>query len=131
MPQITRKIKKQIQSIGNIRKITRAVELVSTVKMKKATAAVVAARPYANLAWQMVLNLAARTSEEFHPLLQPRDKINRLGLVLISSNRGLCGVFNQQIVREALGYVASEKEKSRPQTVEFITLGRKGAAASL
>ena len=131
MPQSTRKIKKQIQSIGNIRKITKAMELVSTVKMKKATASVVAARPYANLAWQMVLNLAARSGEEFHPLLQPREKINRLGVVLISSNRGLCGVFNQQIVREALRYVAGEKGKSQPQAVEFITLGRKGAAASV
>lgn len=129
MALVTRKIKRQIQSVRNIKKITKAMELVSTAKMKKAVKAVLASRPYTQLAWQVVLNLAARTDPRFHPLLQKREEIKKIGLVLLSSNRGLCGVFNQQIIRQALSYLYLEQEKTKPETIEFITLGRKGAKA--
>ena len=127
MALVTRKIKRQIQSIKNTQKIAKAMELVSAAKMRKAVNAVLATRPYANLAWQVVFNLASRTNPELHPLLHQRPKIKKIGVILFSSNRGLCGVFNQQIIRKTLSYI--QKESSSNATIEFITLGKKGATA--
>ncbi len=122
----SRKIKKQIQSIGNIKKITKAMELVSTAKMQKAVNAVLASRPYAQLAWQIVLNIAGRVDTKLHPLLQIND-VKKIGVVVLSSNRGLCGVFNQQIFKKALSYLSDELKNNDDAVFEFITLGRKGA----
>lgn len=127
MALLTRKIKRQIQSTKNTQKITRAMELVSAAKMRKAVAAVLASRPYAGLAWQMVTTLAKTTNRELHALLIQREPIKKIGVVLVSANRGLCGVFNQQIAREALKFVATERERAHVEAIEFITLGRKGA----
>jgi F-type H+-transporting ATPase subunit gamma len=127
MALLTRKIKRQIQSIKNTQKITKAMELVSASKMRKAVNAVLASRPYAGLAWEMVTTLAATTNRELHALLIQRDPVKKIGVVLISANRGLCGVFNQQVAREALKFVATERERDHVESIEFITLGRKGA----
>ena len=127
MALVTRKIKRQIQSIKNTQKITKAMELVSAAKMRKAVNAVLATRPYANLAWQVISNLASRTNPELHPLLHQRKKIKKIGVILFSSNRGLCGIFNQQIIRKTLSFV--KNESSANTAVEFITLGKKGATA--
>jgi len=127
MALLTRKIRRQINSIKNTQKITKAMELVSTAKMRKAVNAVLACRPYANLAWQMVTSLSAVTNRELHPLLQLRQPVEKIGLVLISANRGLCGAFNQQIVREAFQFVASQRADANGSCMEFITIGRKGA----
>jgi len=128
MALLTRKIKRQIQSIKNTKKITKAMELVSASKMRKAVNAVLASRPYSQLAWQIVLNLAARTQRHIHPLLHQRQKVKSIGILLLSSNRGLCGVFNQQIAREAINFVQTQIAHDKEVNIEFITLGKKAGA---
>lgn len=127
MALLTRKIKSQIQSIKNTQKITKAMELVSGAKMRKAVNAVLASRPYSNLAWQTIATLSETVNRELHALLFDRQTAKKIGVVLISANRGLCGVFNQQIAREALRFIQEEKQSDSIEKIEFITLGRKGA----
>lgn len=129
MAQVSRKIKRQIQSIKNTKKITKAMEMVSASKMKKSINAVLATRPYARMAWQMILDLASRTDRSLHPLLQERNDIKKIGIVILSSNRGLCGIFNQQVIRQALKLAKFVADKLDNKSYEFITLGRKGAQA--
>ncbi len=131
MALLTRKIKRQIHSIKSTQKITKAMELVSASKMRKAINAVLASRPYSKLAWQMVNTLSQGTSHDLHELLKPREPLKGVGVVLISANRGLCGVFNQQVMREALKFVSSQRSNPQVTAVEFITLGRKGALQSV
>ena len=121
MALLTRKIKRQIHSIKNTQKITKAMELVSASKMRKAINAVLASRPYSKLAWQMVNTLSQGTSHDLHELLKPREPIKKVGVVLISANRGLCGVFNQQVMREALKGILPEKIRTRQDKIGFAT----------
>ncbi|MBI5466424.1 MAG: ATP synthase F1 subunit gamma [Candidatus Kerfeldbacteria bacterium] len=123
MPQATREIKRRIRSIKNTRQITRAMELVSAAKMRRAVQNVLATRTYAALGWQLLQELSQRTSPAHHPLLVKRDKVKRLGLVLISSNRGLCGGFNYQISHRADNYI---KQQVAPPEVGLIALGKRG-----
>lgn len=118
-----REIRRRIKSITNTKKITKAMELVSASKMRKAVNNVLATRSYANLAWRVVLDLAGKTESKYHPLLEKRP-LKKIGIVLISSNRGLCGGFNGQIAAK----VAKEIKKYEAQNiaVELITLGKRG-----
>ncbi len=104
MPQATREIKRRIRSISNTGKVTKAMELVSSAKMRRAVQAVLASRAYANQAWELVLNLAERTDPEQHSLLQ-RSTSPTVCLILISSNRGLVGGFNAQLITKAREYL--------------------------
>ena len=97
MPKGTLAIRRQIKSIGNTKKMTKAMELVSASKMRKAIAAVLATRPYATHAADVLRYLSSRSSggsgEVVHPLLAVRE-VKRVGIIVISTNKGLCGGFN-------------------------------------
>lgn len=125
MPQATRDIKRRIKSIANTKKITKAMEMVAAAKMRKAVSNVLLSRDYAQTAWQLVKNLAARTDSRYHPLLKVRPQVKRIGLILITSNRGLCGGFNNQIIQQAFKYI---KEQSQQQQIKvaLVSLGKKG-----
>ncbi len=125
MPVATRDIKRRIRSIGNTRKITKAMELVAAAKMRKAVQAVLATRAYAHAAWEIVTDLAHRSQEELHPLLQKSKKTRSLAIILITSNRGLCGGFNREIIEETGTYI-HEQKNGGVQTVDVILLGKKG-----
>ena len=112
MPSASREIKRRIKSITNTRKITKAMELVAASKMRKAARAVLATRAYSNAAWDIVKDLSTRTDPAHHPLLQRREKkVSKVGLILITSNRGLCGGFNREIIESVAGYM--RKHNSR------------------
>lgn len=128
MPQATRETKRHIKSISSIRKITKAMELVSVAKMRRATKAVLASRAYADLAWQTIQNLAARADSKHSPLLTKRP-IKKIASVLITSNRGLAGSFNNQIIALALNFLAKKKQAGKE--VFLFTLGKKGRDAIL
>ncbi len=123
----TRDIRRRIKSIQNTKKITKAMEMVASSKMRKAVESVLATRPYASLAWQLILNVSAKTEEELHPLLEKKKEVRKIGIVLVSSNRGLCGSFNQQVIKAATNYLKQEKGESQALEFEFITMGKKGA----
>ena len=122
MPQ-TRDIKRRIKSVHSTKKVTKAMEMVSAAKMRKAVSNVLASRSYASLAWELVKNLALRTDSKYHPLLKLKDKIKTVAVVLITSNRGLCGGFNAQIINRTTNYIKQQYAGS--QTV-LVTLGKKG-----
>lgn len=118
-----RDIRRRIKSINNTKKITKAMELVSAAKMRKATNRVTSSRPYSNTSWQVLLDLSGRAEKVLHPLLEEREPIQNVALVVISSNRGLCGGFNSHIVELAVK-IWREAERLG-QKVEFITLGKR------
>ncbi len=126
MAVATREIKRRIRSVGNTRKITKAMEMVAASKMRKAVAAVLATRAYANSAWQIVKNLSARTDPSQHPLLEKRKKIKKIGVILITSNRGLCGGFNREIIERVATYVQHQQQLQNGIAADVILLGTRG-----
>ena len=93
-------IKRRIKSVKNTRQITKAMKMVSAAKLKKAQDEIVAARPYAEKMLELIASLASKASSDSHPLLENRGG-NRVGLLIFTSDRGLCGSFNSQILRNA------------------------------
>ncbi len=120
----TKEIQRRIKSVGSIKKVTRAMEMVAASKMRRSVEAVLKTRTYSDLAWLTILNIAASSDakEKGHPLLDSRAKTKKIAIVLISSNRGLCGSFNSNIVNKA---VESLKEQGEVE-VDFILVGKKG-----
>ncbi len=104
----TKTIKRRIKSIGNTKKITKAMEMISAVKMRRAVANVLSSRSYANLAWEIVQEIASSTDVQVHQLLSGRP-VKRIGVVLIASNRGLAGGFNSRILQETHKYIENIK----------------------
>lgn len=91
-------IKRRIKSVKNTQQITKAMKMVSAAKLKKAQDEIVAARPYAEKLLGLITGLASKTSPDSHPLLASTGG-NRLGVILFTSDRGLCGGFNTQLLR--------------------------------
>ncbi len=116
-----REIKRRIQSIGNLGQVTRALQAVAASNVRKAQAATLATRAYANAAWEVIVNLGAVTDESLHPLLTRRTEVERILVVLISGERGLCGAYNQNVVRTAHNFVTRRGLPTR-----YITVGRRG-----
>jgi F-type H+-transporting ATPase subunit gamma len=118
-----REIKRRIRSVDNIGQITRAMEAVAASKMKRAQDQVLGTRAYAQKAWEVLTHLAGQwtADEAMHPLLQVRP-VRAVGLVLMTSDRGLCGAFNHNMIRRALEYIETAGET----TVQLITVGRVG-----
>src|SRR4030042_2539697 len=139
----TRELKRRIKSVGNTKKITRAMEMVAASKMRRAVAAVLAIRPYAHSAWSVLTNMARAFQNYETPLLAARE-VKKICIVLVSSNRGLCGGLNSQLLRKVTEQVkkptllkvnrAGDRriESSVPDEqieIDFITVGKKGSAA--
>lgn len=117
-----REIRRRIKSVKSIAQVTRAMQAVSASKMRRAQEAVLATRHYAQRAWTLLTHLATEWGEkaEIHPLLQVRP-VNKVALVLLTSDRGLCGAFNANIIRQALEHI-----EALPAPVDIVTVGRKG-----
>ena len=122
----TRTIKRRIKSVMNTRKITKAMELVAASKMRKAVNAVVSSRDFAILAWDTVSAIGKTTNTSSHPLLKKRDKDERILIVLLTSDRGLAGPFNTNILRKVTKTIHELENDSK---IDFITIGKKGADA--
>lgn len=118
-----REVKKRIRSVKNIGQITRALEAVSASRVRKAQARVLAIRAYSEKAWEILLNVqsSATRGVPLHPLLTPRSEIKNALIVLITSDRGLAGAYNTNIMRVARRFA---ERLNRP--VRYITVGRKG-----
>ncbi|MGQ0561138.1 MAG: ATP synthase F1 subunit gamma [Gemmatimonadota bacterium] len=122
----TRELKRRIRSIRKTRQITRTMEMVSTSKLKRASDRVHAARPYAQRLMDVIGRLMAPELRERYPLLRSPAKVNRAAVVLITSNRGMAGAFNVNLIREARRL--SERLRSNGVDVELHGVGRKGIA---
>ncbi len=119
----TKEIKRRITSIKNTKKITKAMELVAAAKMKKAVGMTVASRVYAGYSWEVLTSLSQYVDETTHELLKERNG-NRKLIVLITSNRGLCGSYNAQIMRKVIAQMRTHPEDE----LSFVTVGKKGDA---
>jgi F-type H+-transporting ATPase subunit gamma len=126
----TKEIQRRIKSVVSTKKITRAMEMVAAAKMRKAIEGVLRTRTYANLSWTTVLNLSkqAKKKQIYHPLLTPRDKINKIAIILLSSNRGLCGGFNTAIVNKAHQSIKKHQINGEDIKTDFVLIGKKGQA---
>jgi len=120
-----RELRRRIKSVQNTRKITKTMELVATSKLKRAQDRVVAARPYAAALAEVIGDLYAPELAERFPLLrQPGGKSRRVALVVITANRGLCGAFNANLIREARRRI--EQLESEGARVDLHLIGKKG-----
>jgi F-type H+-transporting ATPase subunit gamma len=122
MPSL-KDIRKRINSVKNTQKITRAMKMVSAAKLRRAQDAIIAARPYANTLDEVVLELSAQAGDEGHPLMQQREG-TRAQLLLVTSDRGLAGAFNAQVVRRVESFV--DTELSDFTDVSLRIVGKKG-----
>jgi F-type H+-transporting ATPase subunit gamma len=113
----TRDIRRRIKSVKNTRQITKAMELVAASKMKKAQQAALAGRPYAQLMAAMLAALGPRIEESTHPFLQKREVRTR-GILLITTDKGLCGPLNANLFK-LVGEVKTP--------AKFVAIGRKGS----
>jgi F-type H+-transporting ATPase subunit gamma len=114
----TRDIRRRIKSVKNTAQITKAMQMVASSKMRKAQLAALAGRPYASLMNNMLAQVSGHSGDFSHPLMEKRDVKKRV-VVLISTDKGLCGALNSNLTREAA--------KFDKNTTVFVCAGRKGA----
>jgi F-type H+-transporting ATPase subunit gamma len=124
MPKASlRDIRKRIASVRSTRQITKAMKMVAAAKLRRAQENILANRPYAAKMIEVLRSLAARTSPDAHPLLYRREP-KRIELVVFTSDRGLCGAFNMNLIQRAERFQEEEKSGAESLTLSFI--GRKG-----
>jgi F-type H+-transporting ATPase subunit gamma len=116
-------IRKRITSIRNTQQITKAMKMVSAAKLRRAQEAALLARPYADKMNDILINLSARVSRSAHPLLATREE-KRIQLVLVTSDRGLCGGYNANLVRAAEAFIRTH---GAGKEILLALVGRKGA----
>ncbi len=120
MPNI-RDIRRRIKSARNIQQITRAMKFVSAARLRKAQDRVIAARPYARQMLAVLNSVASRVPEHMHPLLAVRGD-EKIELLVITADKGLCGAYNTNILRQALEFIEHRAGKH----VELNILGKRG-----
>ncbi|GFR39386.1 ATP synthase gamma chain [Insulibacter thermoxylanivorax] len=119
-----REIKRRLKSVRNMRQITKAMEMVAAANLRRAQVRAESARPYAEKMREVIATIAAGAKEEVqHPMLQSRP-IKRTGYLIITSDRGLAGGYNANLLREAIE-VIHERHKS-PDEYAILVIGRKG-----
>ena len=122
----SRDIYRRMKSVDSTRKITRTMEMVATAKLAQAQGRVIRARPYSAGLRDMIARLATPDLAEAQPLLRQPDRIRRAAIVLLTSNRGLCGAFNVNLIRTAQAQIRELEEAGAE--VEFHVYGNKGIA---
>ncbi|MBZ5516420.1 MAG: ATP synthase F1 subunit gamma [Acidobacteriia bacterium] len=114
-------IRRRIRSVKSTQQITRAMKMVAAARLRRAQERVFNVRPYANQMLTLLSSLAARTEQCAHPLLAVRP-VERLLLVLVTADKGLCGAFNANLIRAAQAYLDAQSGRK----VSMIAVGRKG-----
>jgi F-type H+-transporting ATPase subunit gamma len=114
-------IRRRIRSVKNTQQITKAMKMVAAAKLRRAQDRMMAARPYAAALRQVLASVASRVDMSKHPLLQTREEENKVLLLVVTADRGLCGAFNTNVIRAAQNAIA---EKGW-QEVHLLPIGRK------
>mgnify|MGYP003394474806 CR=1 FL=1 len=114
-------IRRRVSSVRNIQQITKAMKMVSAARLRRAQEAAIAARPYAEKLEAVLQNLATQGQSLSHPLLTAREEQN-IDLLLVTSDRGLCGGFNSNLVRAAEAFIRTHPT----QKVTVTIVGRRG-----
>lgn len=116
-------IKKRIVSVKNTRQITKAMKMVSAAKLRRAQESVVAARPYANKINEVLKSLTSGVKDDLNPLMEVRD-VKKLLLIVITSDRGLCGGFNTNLCKAGERFIKEHKDQY--EQIRVASVGRKG-----
>jgi F-type H+-transporting ATPase subunit gamma len=119
-----RDIRNRIAGVRKTQKITRAMKMVSAAKFARATRAVLSARPYAEKIHEVLASVAPGVDPEAHPLIVPREKVRRLDVVLFTSDRGLCGAYNGNLIKHAERMIVERSPDL--DAVAVVPVGRKG-----
>src|SRR3989338_617038 len=130
----TKEIKRRIKSVKNTKKITKAMELVAASKMKRAVSNTLASRLYAEYSWEILASIAENVEELEHPLFTQRKPARNathsvaggenILLLIITSNRGLCGAYNAQAIKKAILLL-----KNKNLNIDAVSIGKKGDVA--
>ncbi len=121
-----RDLRRKIQGVKNIAKITAAMKLVAAAKLRRAQTAILSARPYAQKLEEILSLLVATSAEELiHPLLLKREQIRNVLVVVITADRGLCGSFNTNVFRKFLAFLEEQQSGAKPESVEVIAVGKR------
>lgn len=120
-----KEIRSKISSINKTRKITRAMEMVAASKMRKTQERMRASKPYANKIYEVIKHIARAVSEYRHPFMSERE-IKRIGIIVVTTDRGLCGGLNSNLFRETIRTIRNWQEHGKE--VDIAVIGRKGQA---
>lgn len=129
----TQEFRRRIKSVNNTRQITKAMEMIASIKMQKAVKTIGQARSYVHQAWNILQELAPQVLPENHPLIKPHPStslgVNKIAVILITSDRGLCGSYNSEIIKKYLAYSESliSNIESRFSNIDIIAIGKVGA----
>jgi F-type H+-transporting ATPase subunit gamma len=117
-----RAIKRKIRAVGNIKKITRAMQMVSAAKLKKVQSRLMELRPYSDKIVEFLKGLSGQVKDLHHPLFEPRSEVKRIGIVAVMADKGLCGSYNSNMMRHVQRFVDEKKKPFVP-----VAVGRKSA----
>lgn len=123
-------VKRRLKSVKSTKKITRAMQMISAAKMRKAQGAAMQSRTYSSLAWQIITNLAHKVDPKYHALLSQKNDTKKVAVILISTNRGQVGGFNTNLINAVNKHLAKYKEEME-LAAELVVVGRKGRDAML
>jgi len=128
----TQEFRRRIKSVNNTKQITKAMEMIASIKMQKSVKTAAGARKYVQNSWNMLVTLAKLTSPEKHPLLNARE-FRKTAVILITSDRGLCGSYNSEVLKKFVNFERTECSCGGKSCDEYtgscdvIALGKKGA----
>ena len=119
-----REIKRRIKSVKNISQVTKAMQMVAASKMRKAQEQALASRPYAAKSWEILTHLASQRGnvQILHPLLHRRDEVKDIAIIMITSDKGLAGAYNGNMIRKVTRFMRDYERDD----ASLITVGRKG-----
>jgi F-type H+-transporting ATPase subunit gamma len=126
MPSL-KDVQDKIAGVKKTKQITKAMNMVASAKLRGAQQRIERFGPYAEKFYEMLRDMAGKADESAHPLLERREDINTTGILLITSDRGLCGSFNNNLIKEATKTADAKKEQGRE--VKFYCVGKKGRNA--
>jgi F-type H+-transporting ATPase subunit gamma len=118
-----RVLRRRIRSVKSTQKITKAMELIAASRINRARRAVESARPYAEMITEVISSLAVSSEVGDHPLIAPHENVQRVGIIIVTSDRGLAGAYNTNVLRRAERLAMQERDAGRE--VVIYSLGRK------
>lgn len=121
-----RDIKNRIKGVKNTQQITKAMKMVAASKLRRAQESIINARPYAKRITELFSKLVTEEDMLINPLIAPRETINKVAIVVVTADRGLCGAFNTNIIREANRYI-NEEIKEAGINYQLYCIGKKGS----
>jgi len=128
MPSL-KALKTRITSVKSTQQITRAMKLVAAAKMKRAIDSALASRPYSDEVTSVLQSLMARIDQVDNPLLQAHDEVKKVGVIVMTSDRGLCGGFNNSLLRKTMRWLEANRDEPGFSDVEVLTYGKKAGDA--